>query len=194
MSEWWKRSKGAVIALLIIGLVVCLFLATGFTRAIYESTSGDMSGDTSLNAFISNAGDIAGNFKTSFASDNVGTFLVCFKNVGIAWLILMVIMLIKLSNKKEYENIEYGSADWCKDSEAFKILSPKEGMILGEKKYLPVVPTPPPGKNGNILVIGGSGSGKSALLDLVGENLFKLMIDIIEILLEIQCLWRLQVL
>lgn len=162
MSAWWSKNKGAVIALLIIGLLLCLFLASCWTRAVYETNFGSFSGDSELNAFVANAGDIPGNLSVSFSGENIGTFFTSFRNLGIAYLVAIVLMFIFKSNKSEYENVEYGSADWCKDSEAYKILSPKEGMILGAKKYLPVLPTPPAGKNGNILVIGGSGSGKSA--------------------------------
>lgn len=162
MSGWWSRYKGAVIILLIVGVVVCLFLSSAWTRAVYEVNFGSMSGDSVITAFIETAGDVGENLSISFSGNNIGSFFNTLKYVGIAYFIAMILMLFKLSNKKEYENIEYGSADWCKDNEAYKILSPKEGMVLGAKKYLPVIPTPPAGKNGNILVIGGSGSGKSA--------------------------------
>lgn len=162
MGSWWSKYKGAVIALLIIGILLCLFLASGWTRAVHEANFGSMSGDSELNAFLANAGDVQGNLAIAFSEENIGTLLICLRNLGIAYLVAMVLMLYSMSNKNEYENIEYGSADWCKDSEAYRVLSPKEGMVLGFKKYLPVNPTPPPGKNGNILVIGGSGSGKSA--------------------------------
>lgn len=87
-------------------------------------------------------------------------------------------MLIKASGKSEYDKIEHGSADWCTNSEKYTVLSPKEGMILAEKTYLPVIPKPPEGKNGNILVIGGSGAGKSAsfvipnALQMLGSYVF----------------------
>ena len=59
-------------------------------------------------------------------------------------------MLIKASGKSEYDKIEHGSADWCSNAEKYTVLSPKDGMILAEKTYLPVIPKPPEGKNGNI--------------------------------------------
>lgn len=162
MKGFWDKYKAPIVVLLVLGLIVCTFLASGWTRANYEITSGDLSGESKINAFMANSTDVLNNVSVSFSSENIAYFGTCFRNVGIVYLIFALFMLYKLSNKNEYENIEYGSADWCKDSEAYNVLSPKEGMILGYRKYLPVIPTPPPGKNGNILVIGGSGSGKSA--------------------------------
>ena len=58
------------------------------------------------------------------------------------------------------------------------MLSKKDGFILSKNHYLPVIPTPPTAKNGNILVIGGSGSGKSAsfaipnALQMLGSYIF----------------------
>ncbi|MBQ9314572.1 MAG: type IV secretory system conjugative DNA transfer family protein [Clostridia bacterium] len=176
MGEFFKKNKSAIIALLIIGIIVILFLSSAFTRVSYEKISGDMSGESSLNIFINTVSDVTGNFSTSFS--NIGLFLSNAKYVAIAWIVVMVVLLFKLGSKKEYANIEYGSADWCPDSEAYKVLSPNQGMILAHKKYLPVIPTPPPAKNGNILIIGGSGSGKSAsfaipnAMQLLGSYVF----------------------
>jgi len=176
VGNWLKTNKNAIIALSIIGIIIILFLSTSFTRVNYEMTSGDRSGDNTIAVFTSTVSDVGGNFSISFS--NIGLFLSVAKYVAIAWFIVMVILLIKLSSKKEYANIEYGSADWCPDSEAYKVLSPNQGMILAYKKYLPVIPTPPPAKNGNILIIGGSGSGKSAsfaipnAMQLLGSYVF----------------------
>lgn len=162
MRDFWDRCKVPIIVLLILGLIVCTFIASGWTRANYEIISGDSSGDTYFNVFVAKSTEVSNNIKVSFSKENINYFGICFRNVGIIYLLLAAYLIYKVLNKKEYENIEYGSADWCKDSEAYNVLSPKDGMILGYRKYLPVLPTPPPGKNGNILVIGGSGSGKSA--------------------------------
>lgn len=100
------------------------------------------------------------------------------KVFGIFYLGFVIIMLIKASGKSDYDKIEHGSADWCSNAEKYSVLSPKEGMILAEKTYLPVIPKPPEGKNGNILVIGGSGAGKSAsfvipnALQMLGSYVF----------------------
>ena len=58
----------------------------------------------------------------------------------------------------DYEDIENGSSDWCEGGEQYKILSKNKGIILAEDNYLPVDKI----GNVNVLVVGGSGSGKSA--------------------------------
>lgn len=176
MGAWFEKNKSAIIALFIMGIVIVLFLSTSFTRISYERTSGEMSGENPINLFVNTVTDVGGNFKVSFS--NIELFLSVVKYVAVAWIVVMIVLLLKLSGKKEFANIEYGSADWCTDNEAYKILSPNQGMILAYKKYLPVIPTPPPAKNGNILIIGGSGSGKSAsfaipnAMQLLGSYVF----------------------
>ena len=178
MARWWESNKKAIFVLLIFGLFIVLFLSTAFTRVSFETTSGERVGDNTISVFMDVATDVPGNFSKSFENGNFSMFLNNFKNVGIVWLVVMVIMIFKLSSKKEYANIEYGSAEWCTDREAYKILSPDTGMILAYKKCLPVIPNPPSAKNGNILVIGGSGSGKSAsfaipnAMQLLGSYVF----------------------
>ncbi len=179
MSGLWNKIKSAVIALLIIGVCLCTFLSAGWSRAEYEvSPLGTQSGDSVFSAFITHVGEFPENMKVSFSDGNTSNFWISFRNIGAVYLIACVIMLLKLTNKKEYENIEYGSADWCSDAEAYNVLSKNNGMVLAAKKYLPVLPTPPAGKNGNILVIGGSGAGKSAsfvipnAMQLLGSYVF----------------------
>lgn len=179
MSGLWNKIKSAVIALLIIGVCLCTFLSAGWSRAEYEvSPLGTQSGDSVFSTFITHVGEFPENVKVSFSDGNTSNFWISFRNIGAVYLVACVIMLLKLTNKKEYENIEYGSADWCSDSEAYNVLSKNNGMVLAAKKYLPVLPTPPAGKNGNILVIGGSGAGKSAsfvipnAMQLLGSYVF----------------------
>ena len=61
-----------------------------------------------------------------------------------------------MKTDKEYAGQEHGSADWSTSSEAYAVLDKKDGLILARDYYLPMIPNPPTGKNGNILVIGGS--------------------------------------
>ena len=84
-----------------------------------------------------------------------------FKNEGlftILYAILMTIGIIKAAPKNEYTDIEHGSSDWSKNGEQYAILNNKKGIVLAENNYLPVDKR----GNVNVLVVGGSGSGKSA--------------------------------
>ena len=83
------------------------------------------------------------------------------KNVGlftIFYAILMTIGLIRSAPKNEYTDMEHGSSDWSRNGEQYTILNNKKGIVLAEDNYLPVDKR----GNVNVLVVGGSGSGKSA--------------------------------
>lgn len=86
----------------------------------------------------------------------------------IVFVILFIMWKIKFSKKNEYDGIENGSSDWSKNGEEFdklsdgsEILNRKDGFILSRKHYLGT-DLRKVKINKNILVIGGSGSGKSA--------------------------------
>ena len=84
-----------------------------------------------------------------------------FKNIGffsIIYAIFFIIGIARSAPKNEYTDFEHGSSDWSKNGEQYQILSNKKGIILAEDNYLPVDKR----GNVNVLVVGGSGSGKSA--------------------------------
>ncbi|MBR4260432.1 MAG: type IV secretory system conjugative DNA transfer family protein [Clostridia bacterium] len=83
------------------------------------------------------------------------------KGVEIFTIIYVLIIFYGISKtlpKSAYDKIEHGSSDWCEPGEQYKILDRKKGIILAKENYLPV---DKPG-NVNVLIVGGSGSGKSA--------------------------------
>lgn len=63
-------------------------------------------------------------------------------------------------SKDEYEDIEHGSSDWADDREIYSKFTTKKGIILAEKIAIDM-DTKIKG-NKNVLVVGNSGSGKSA--------------------------------
>ena len=93
-----------------------------------------------------------------FKENLIGDF---FKNLGIFSLIFFGIAgfgLIRNMPKTKYSGKEHGSSDWCSWGEQYKVLSRSKGIILAENNYLPLDKR----GNVNVLVVGGSGSGKSA--------------------------------
>ena len=179
MSNWWGKYKQIIITLGVVGIILALFFVPSFTRVGYEGSLGEASeyfGKTNLEVFIQVVSKPLENIKVAF--QNINMYMENLKVFAIVYLVFMFIIVLKSSGKSEYNKIEHGSADWCTPSEAYSILNPKEGMVLARKYYLPVLPNPPQGKNGNILVIGGSGSGKSAsfvipnALQLLGSYVF----------------------
>ena len=84
-----------------------------------------------------------------------------FKSLGIFSIIFAIFFIVGVARsapKNEYTDFEHGSSDWSKNGEQYTVLSNKKGIILAENNYLPVDKR----GNVNVLVVGGSGSGKSA--------------------------------
>lgn len=179
MRNWWEKNKKIFIVFGVIFIILALFLFTAFARVPYEKAQegGNFFGKGNIEIFASIIKEVPQNIKVAF-SYSFGNYLEVLKFGGMFYLAFVIIMIVKASGKGEYDKIEHGSADWCSNSEKYTVLNPKEGMILAEKTYLPVIPKPPEGKNGNILVIGGSGAGKSAsfvipnALQMLGSYVF----------------------
>lgn len=179
MRNWWEKNKKIFIVFGVIFIILALFLFTAFARVPYEKAQegGNFFGKGNIEIFTSIVKEVPQNIKVAF-SYSFGNYLEVLKFGGMFYLAFVIIMIVKASGKGEYDKIEHGSADWCSNSEKYTVLNPKEGMILAEKTYLPVIPKPPEGKNGNILVIGGSGAGKSAsfvipnALQMLGSYVF----------------------
>ena len=96
---------------------------------------------------ISDLLDIGGNLGKVFTSQYIGMF---WKINGWVTLVLIFFAMIGVSKvvpKNEYTDIEHGSSDWATGGEQYQILSPKKGIILAEKNYLPV------DKRGNVNVL-----------------------------------------
>lgn len=78
--------------------------------------------------------------------------------LGVALLTLLIIAIIQRNRDQGYEGIEQGSGDWATGNEKYKVLSKNKGILLAKNLYLPLDKY----GNTNVLVVGGSGSGKSA--------------------------------
>lgn len=84
------------------------------------------------------------------AGEADGYFFGTWWKFSLVYLVAITIGLAKAIPKHEYDGIENGSSDWCVNGEQYQILSPKEGIILAEKNYLPVDKR----GNVNVLVVG----------------------------------------
>lgn len=82
-----------------------------------------------------------------FAGEANGHFWGTWWKFTLVYLLAITIGIIKAMPKHEYDGIENGSSDWCVNGEQYSVLSPKEGIILAEKNYLPV------NKRGNVNVL-----------------------------------------
>ena len=97
-------------------------------------------------------------FKAIFSSGIFGEYIKNLFGFTLFYTIFVAIGIIRLMPKHQYDDIEHGSSDWSENGEQYKVLSKKSGIILAENNYLPLDKR----GNVNVLVVGGSGSGKSA--------------------------------
>ena len=154
-----KDNKKYLIVFLVLWIVLEILLIAPISVAINESITID--GKLNLAEFIGNIGKEISSFTAItkvFDSQIIGTFGKATLWFTIIVLIASVIGMLKTKPKSEYKDIENGSSDWSTGGEQYRILSKNKGIILAEDNYLPVDKR----GNVNVLVVGGSGSGKSA--------------------------------
>ena len=152
-----RRTRKYFIIFAILWVFISIVLIMPLTIGIYEAqVQGDIA--AGFEEIVNSMQHLGQSFATLFSE---GIFVNYLKNVGlfsILFAILMVIGFIKSAPKNEYTDMEHGSSDWSKNGEQYAVLSNKKGIILAEDNYLPVEKR----GNVNVLVVGGSGSGKSA--------------------------------
>ena len=153
-----KDNKKYIILFLILWVVLEIILCMPLAVAINNSTHAD---GFYFSEFIGNFGSEMMSFTSFTKLGQVGVMPIfgkCTLLLTITFLIFSTIGIVKSKPNNEYKDIENGSSDWSEGGEQYKILNRNKGIILAENNYLPV---DKPG-NVNVLVVGGSGSGKSA--------------------------------
>ena len=158
MQKAFEKNKKYLILFLVLWIVLEIVLIAPMSVAIAESS---VQGKFDLAFFIENLGKEVSSFTAITRIGSVGAVSAFGK--GTLWLTILCLVvtaigIIKSKPKNNYEDIENGSSDWCEGGEQYKILSKNKGIILAEDNYLPVDKI----GNVNVLVVGGSGSGKSA--------------------------------
>ncbi len=176
MKELWNKGKIPIIVMGIVFILLALFLVPATSRIQYEA--GEKFSLTNIFKDLPTVSqDIGGNLGVAFGEAR-DVYFNQLKFFAVVIIIFTIVVIVKNKGDHDYKNIEHGSGDWAKNGEEYSVLSKSDGMILAYKHYLPVIPTPPQAKNGNILIIGGSGSGKSAsfaipnALQMLGSYIF----------------------
>ncbi len=159
MQKAFEKNKKYLILFLVLWVVLEIVLIAPMSVAIAESTSAQ--GQFELANFIENFGKEVSSFTAITRIGSAGAGSAFGK--GTLWLTILCLVvtaigIIKSKPNSPYVDIENGSSDWCEGGEQYKILSKNKGIILAEDNYLPVDKI----GNVNVLVVGGSGSGKSA--------------------------------
>ena len=159
-----KKSKPRIIIAVILWLIIAIVLIMPITCGKFQiellqkaNIDKDLLNEF-FNVFYKALSNPLLGFKMVFKHGLVLKYLKDLIFFTLFYAIFVIFSIIKLMPKHRYDNIEHGSSDWSSGGEQYKILSKKSGIILAENNYLPL------DKRGNInvLVVGGSGSGKSA--------------------------------
>ena len=159
-----KKSRISLIIALILWIIFSIVLIMPFTCSLYQLKllKQANSNADSVNEFIkifmwAISNPFAG-YKAIFKYKLIFSYLKSLFGFTIIYGFIVAIGFIRVMPKHRYDNIEHGSSDWSEHGEQYQILSKKSGIILAEDNYLPLDKR----GNVNVLVVGGSGSGKSA--------------------------------
>ena len=137
---------------LFIAIVLIVPITVGYNTAVQQD------GTAGIAAFVNTMKNPFAGISEMTSNNLMPAYL---KNLGIFSIIFAIFFIVGVARsapKNEYTDFEHGSSDWSKNGEQYQILSNKKGIILAEGNYLPVDKR----GNVNVLVVGGSGSGKSA--------------------------------
>ncbi len=151
-----RRNKKYFILFGILWLFIAIVLIVPITVAYNTALQQD--GVAAITSFVETMKNPFAGLAT-IASNNL--MLIYLKNLGLFSIIFAIFFIVGVARsapKNEYTDFEHGSSDWSKNGEQYTVLNNKKGIILAENNYLPVDKR----GNVNVLVVGGSGSGKSA--------------------------------
>ncbi len=153
-----KDNKKSMIVIGVLWVILTVILVAPIAYSIVEATDN---GIFNFAVFLENVFTNIVSFNSItkvFTVECIGTFFKTLLYFTIFYIIFAIIGLFRSKPKSEYTDIEHGSSDWSEGGEQYRVLSKHKGILLARDNYLPV------DKRGNInvLVVGGSGSGKSA--------------------------------
>ena len=142
-----RKGKPIFIVSIILWVILSIVLIAPGSISIIDSKA---TGESFFDLFFKDISNIGGNLGKAFKGDYIATFLRGELYLTVALFFLAGIGIMKSLPKHEYTDIEHGSSDWATGGEQYQILSPKKGIILAEKNYLPVDKR----GNVNVLVVG----------------------------------------
>ena len=152
-----RRNKKYFILFAILWLFIAIVLIVPLVKAYnIPAPEGDALG--SIGVFIDSMKNPIKAFSDIIANGYGQAYFKCLGTFSIIFAIFFIVGVARSAPKNEYTDFEHGSSDWSKNGEQYTVLSNKKGIILAENNYLPVDKR----GNVNVLVVGGSGSGKSA--------------------------------
>lgn len=159
IQKSFQDNKKYLIVFLVLWVVLEILLIAPI--AVASDKTIEQVGKFDLSIFIQIFGQEASSF-TSATRLGMGNAISIFGKATLWFTIILfavtIIGFIRSKPRSDFKDIENGSSDWSKGGEQYRILSKNKGIILAEDNYLPLDKR----GNVNVLVVGGSGSGKSA--------------------------------
>ncbi len=159
ITGFLKKNRTLLIVAFAIWIGIIIFFIAPISYSIAEAT---VNGAFSMESFAENIiPNIAKMNTFVHLGEQKGAGSIFWKNVlysSILFVIFLAIGFYKGRKKSEYDKIEHGSSDWSQNGEQYTVLSKNKGLILAEDNYLPIDKI----GNTNVLIVGGSGSGKSS--------------------------------
>ena len=154
-----KKNRKKIIIGAVLWILLAIVFVSPFSYAIFKSSSNE--GFRLMEFFENFTKYIMQPFSTlgkTFSDGAAGNFVSTLIGFTIIYGIAVTIGIVKSAPKHQYSDIEHGSSDWSQHGEQYSILDRNKGLLLAENNYLPLDKR----GNVNVLVVGGSGSGKSA--------------------------------
>jgi len=175
MINWIKENKYKILVVVIVYLIVCVCVLGGFMTAWHfaedwkehEEYSTRLEATTPM--WMKYALNPFAVIDTIFDGGSLQQNYLTLCSIVLILFIAMSVKLIMKSRKDHnYQGEEHGSSAWSKGGEEYRkqpdgsyVLNKSEGFILSKTHYLGTDPKKVK-VNKNILVFGGSGSGKTA--------------------------------
>ena len=169
LNKTLKDNKKSIILIGVLWVILSIVLVAPISYSIgAASQSGSFNFNIFLELFFSEITSFT-SIGRVFSQGYGAVFGKTLLYFTIIYALLAMIGLFKSKPKHEYTDIEHGSSDWSEHGEQYSILSRNKGIILAQDNYLPVDKR----GNVNVLVVGGSGSGKSASYSI--PNAFQML-------------------
>ena len=169
MKKTLKDNKISIIIIIVLWIALSIVLVSPIAYSIGIST---VDGNFNMETFFAKVFSEISSFSSItrvFSEGYTGIFFKVLLYYTILFTVVTIIGLFKSRPKHEFTDIEHGSSDWSEGGEQYSVLSKNKGIILAQNNYLP---TDKRG-NVNVLVVGGSGSGKSASYSI--PNAFQML-------------------
>ena len=169
LNKAFKDNKKSIVIVLVLWVILSIVLVAPMSYSIGISTvNGVFKLDIFIEKFFSEVTSFT-SITRVFSQGYGSIFGKSLLYFTVIYVVFALIGIFKSKPKHEYTDIEHGSSDWSENGEQYSILSKNKGIILAQNNYLPVDKR----GNVNVLVVGGSGSGKSASYSI--PNAFQML-------------------